>query len=133
MYKIDKKSSGYLLTFAGEIKVDEMQRWYNDSALALTNSLSEFGVIVDMRTLKPLDNEAQQKMVAGQKLYKDKGMKRSAVILNDPDTTKQFKQLAVVSGIYAFERYIDASTNPNWASIAKSWVVHAIDPDRSTN
>ena len=131
MYKIERRPSGYILTFSGIIDSDEMQRWHDDSQRSLsTETSSSFGVIIDMKDLQPISGEAKTIMVAGQKLYKEKGMKRSAVILNSPEITTQFKNLAVQSGIYATERYIDASQINNAVDIAISWVKDAIDPDK---
>ena len=130
MYKIERKSSGYLLTFGGFIDQDEMARWVEESrSVLLSETKSQFGVIVDMRTLSPLTPDTQELMVKGQQLYKDKGMKRSAVVLNNPMTTMQFKRLAKESGIYAFERYIDASKTANWSGAAVAWVRDGKDPD----
>ena len=80
--------------------------------------------------MKPLDNDTQNEMVSGQKLYKQKGMERSAVILASAIITSQFKRLAHDSGIYAWERYIDASSHPDWEKIAENWISKGIDPDK---
>jgi len=69
-------------------------------------------------------------MVKGLQLYKGKGMQRSAVILNSTVTTMQFKRLAKESGIYQWERYIDASKTANWTDVAVAWVKDGIDPDK---
>jgi hypothetical protein len=130
MYKIEKKTSGYLLTFGGLIDEDEMSKWVKESEVALQTAPATFGVIVDMRELKPLTPEAQAIMVNGQGLYKQKGMQRSAVILANAVLTFQFKRLAQQSGIYAFERYIDGSVHEDWAKIAVAWVKDGIDPDK---
>ena len=131
MYKIERRPAGYILTFSGLIDQDEMQRWHDDSArnLSAETSLS-FGVIIDMKDLQPISSESRTIMVAGQKLYKEKGMKRSAVILNSPEVTAQFKNLALQSGIYSTERYIDASKVSNAVDIAINWVKDATDPDK---
>jgi hypothetical protein len=68
-------------------------------------------------------------MVEGQTLYKSKGMNRSAVVLANPVVTQQFKRLAQQSGIYSYERYIDASTVPDWTKTAVAWVREGVDPD----
>lgn len=130
MYKIEKKTSGFLLTFGGIIDAAEMQQWLAESEKTLATAQAPYGVIVDMRTLKPLAADAQAIMVQGQGLYKTKGMQRSAVILNDAITTLQFKRLAQQSGIYAFERYIDASKHADWTKVAVDWVKDGTDPDK---
>ena len=54
MYKIERKTSGFLLTFGGIIEQAEMQRWVHEAKQALEKETGDFGVIVDMRTLAPL-------------------------------------------------------------------------------
>jgi hypothetical protein len=131
MYKIERRPGGYLLSFSGNIEKDEMQRWYNESKIALVaEKESSFGVVVDMRSLHPLQDEAKTLMVNGQQLYKNKGMRRSAVILANSDVCRQFKNLAVQSGIYVTERYIDASSTVNAVDRAIDWVKNAVEPDR---
>jgi hypothetical protein len=83
-----------------------------------------------MRTLVPLRPDSQALMVKGQALYRAKGMQRSAVILNDAVVTGQFMRLAKESGIYAYERYIDASNDPQWHRHAEDWVRSGVDPDK---
>jgi anti-anti-sigma regulatory factor len=130
MYKIEKRPSGYILTFAGNINADEMQNWYDDSQKALrAETSSSFGVIIDMKDLLPLSSAAKDIMVGGQQLYKVKGMKKSAVLLNSSVIALQFKNIAKTSGIYATERYIDASSVPNAIKVAVDWVKDGIDPD----
>lgn len=131
MYKIENRQSGYILTFAGTIEPNEIKEWIakSKSSLALEKRES-FGVIIDMRDLQPLSAESRQLMVEGQKLYKDKGMKRSAVILNNQEITTQFKNVAVQSGIYITERYINANGVANATELAIKWVKDAIDPDK---
>ncbi len=131
MYKIVRKTSGYVLTFGGVIGAGEMKQWYRDSEKALAKENGSFGVIVDMRTLAPLLGDAQKIMVEGQTLYRKAGMVRSAVILSKAFTTAQFKRLAKLSGIHEWERYIDATATDNWKDLAIDWVKHGIDPDRA--
>jgi hypothetical protein len=42
-------------------------------------------------------------------MYHSRGMQRSCVILQDAITTIQFMRLSRKSGIFEYERYIDAS------------------------
>jgi len=59
-----------------------MQRWADESKQRLTSAPDNFGVFVDMIHLKPLPPDAQEILTEGQKLYKEKGMVRSVVIVN---------------------------------------------------
>jgi len=130
MYSITRKTSGYILTFNGVIDENEMQKWVDDSKRHLQEEKSDsFGVIVDMENLEPLSQGASTLMKEGQKLYKEKGMNRSAVILNSPKICEQFKNIALQTGIYAKERYIDASTVKNSIEVAIKWVKDGISPN----
>jgi hypothetical protein len=128
VYKIDKTELGFNLTFAGDMTKDEIEKWYTESEQALIGQKSPFGVIIDMRTLAPLPVEAQEVMVRGQSMYRSRGMERSCVILDDAITTIQFMRLARKSGIFKYERYINASEHRDWLARARNWVRHAIAP-----
>lgn len=130
MYKIEKTELGFHLTFGGSITKVELERWYEESKGALRTIPIPFGVIIDMRTLNPLPEDAQSVMVRGQAMYRKSGMLRSCVILKDAITVIQFRRLAKKSGIYAHERYLDVATYPDWEQHAIDWVVRAIDPTK---
>ena len=130
MYSIEKKPYGYKLTFGGAIPAEEMSVWVKESKSALLGSPKEFGVLVDMRTLKPIGDDSQKHMQEGQKLYKQSGMSRSAVILSSLVTKMQFQRLAKETGIYAWERYLDASSTPEWEKIGIDWLTKGTDPDK---
>lgn len=130
MYQISKKNFGYKLTFSGTISADEMKKWVSESQQTLNSSPQSFGVLVDMRDLKPLEADAQAEMQKGQKLYKQNGMERSAVILSNAVITMQFKRIARKTGIYDFERYFDASSEPKWKEKALDWIENKVDPDK---
>lgn len=129
MYRIEKKPWGFKLTFGDFIKHEEMNQWYEDAERELKLQSGAFGVFVDMRSLKPLPADAQKRMEDGQRLFKQKGLKRSAVILDSALTTMQFKRIAHETGIYQWERYIDASTHADWEKRAMDWLQSEVDPD----
>jgi hypothetical protein len=128
VYKIDKTDLGFYLTFAGSMTKAEIEKWYAESEQVLKGPLAPFGVIIDMRTLALLPVEAQGVMVQGQAMYRSRGMERSCVILDDAITTIQFMRLARRSGIFKYERYIDASAHKDWLAEARNWVGNAIAP-----
>ena len=130
MYKIRKELYGFHLTFSGLIDVDEMEKWVTELKDVLATADEEYGVFVDMRDLEILPPESQPAMKRGQKLAKKLGMVRSVVILSDEVTTMQFKRIAKETGIYEWERYIDAGTEPNWEEVGLAWVIEGIDPDK---
>jgi hypothetical protein len=130
MYKIEKKFYGYKLTFDGFIQLNEMKSWVEDVKKGLVGAPNEFGVFVDMRTLKPLDTETQEFMKTGQVLFKQMGMVRSVVIVEAPITKMQFQRIAKETGIYAWERYLDTQTNSDWENVGLDWISKGIDPDK---
>ncbi|HEY5960705.1 MAG TPA: hypothetical protein VIV60_29325 [Polyangiaceae bacterium] len=129
MYEINKTAYGFQLIFGDSMSAAEMQQWHDESKVLLTSATPGFGVFVDMRTLKPLTPDAQAIMQQGQKLFKSKGMVRSVVILASALVTLQFKRIAKETGIYDWERYIDASSVKDWQSKGIAWVRDKIDPD----
>ncbi len=130
MYKIDKLGYAYKLTFSDFIAVEEMTNWVNDAKSALGSAPAKFGVFVDMRDLKPLPPDAQAEMQNGQKAFKEKGMERSVVVVNSGITKMQFQRIAKETGIYAWERYVDASSEGNWEQIGIDWISKGVDPDQ---
>ena len=128
MYKIEKTDLGFQLTFGGDMTEAELQTWYEESAGVLAEMNLPFGVIIDMRTLAPLPIGAQTVMIKGQAMYRSCGMQRSCVILEDAITTIQFMRLARQSGIFKYERYIDASVHKDWRRAARNWVRDAVAP-----
>jgi hypothetical protein len=130
MYKIEPQSYGFRLTFGDFISASEMREWVNDSRKALAIApKGGFGVFVDMRTLKPLPQDARPVMETGQKLYKMSGMTRSVVIVESAMVALQFRNIAQDTGIYDWERYISAPDNPMWEQMGLDWITNGIDPD----
>lgn len=129
MYKIEEESFGYLITFSGIIGHVELNQWYQDSQQRLLTAPEKFGVLVNMEGMSPLAPHNLELMINGQKLYRQKGMQRSAVILGSALLTEQFRRLAIQSGIYKYERYFDAESTLDWEKLASDWVINGIDPD----
>jgi hypothetical protein len=129
VYKIEMRDFGYRLTFGDLMSAMEMRRWVEESLEVLPREPRDFHVFVDMRTLAPLDEECQAIIRDGQRLYKQRGMVRSVVILSSPVITVQFKRIALQSGIYEWERYVDAAANDNWEQLGMGWLRDAVDPD----
>lgn len=129
MYNIEKKNYGVKLIFQGVIKKDEMTQWVEASKKYLLSQPSKFGVFIDLTKLELLSTEVQLILKNGQKLYKQKGMERSVVILNSLISTMQFKRIAKETGIYQWERYLSVTT-ANWENIGIQWITNGIDPDK---
>jgi hypothetical protein len=131
VYRIERAHFGIKLTFGGVVSAEELEAWLEESLPYLSEVEQGFCVFVDMRTLGPLDRPGRDVMCRGQRLYRDHGMARSVVILSNPVTAQQFKQIAVESGIYEWERYIDASRETNWERVGMDWLIKEADPDKT--
>jgi len=57
------------------------------------------------------------------------GMERSAVIVANALTKMQILRLAKEVGVYAYERYFDASVDAEWEAKALAWIEQGTDPD----
>jgi len=133
MYRIEKMSWGYRLTFGGSCPVEEIAKWLEESRKILADQEEEFYVFVDMRTIIPLSREAQVHIQEGQKFYKRRGMLRSVVILSSPVVAAQFRRIAGETGIGQWERYIDASTVPDWEEVGMDWLLKEIDAEKTVH
>ncbi len=130
MHRISRHDYGYELTFGGTLDLDEMICWREESRKALVEAPKSFGVLIDMRDLRPggLKADAQPVMVAGQQMYRKAGMVRSCVILQSATVTMQFQRLAHESGIDSYERYINAAAHPDWRAKAVAWIENKVEP-----
>jgi hypothetical protein len=129
MWKISRQSFGFVLTFSDKPDVAELTEWLQESRRQLSLALPDgWGLVVDMREMKPLGSGAQRVMTDGQKYYKERGMVRVAVVLNDPIAVLQFRRLARVSGVDKLERFISVAATPNWQVTAKRWVADGLEP-----
>lgn len=130
MYKIERTKYGFHLTFSGFIDKKKIEMWYQDSSDELKNASDSFGLLIDMRTLRPLPADSRQVMDKGLKMYRANGLIRSVVILYGSIPAIHFKRIGIQSGMYEWERYIDSSSVDDWETISIRWLEDAIDPDK---
>ncbi len=128
MIKIEKKPYGYKIFFSGIISSLEVENWLTESSKILEKSPEKFSVFVDMQEMEILPVICQGNMYEGQKLYRKMGMERSVVIVRDRLTAMQFRLIAQKTGIYDYERYINASVNPIWEKEALDWLINSVEP-----
>ena len=129
MYLIERTNFGLHLTFGGVILEPEMNVWLDEMTKIVDEIPGDFLVFVDMRTIGPVPHDAQLVLEKGQKYAQENGMVRSVVILSDSLTRMQFTRIAKKSGIYEWERYIDASTTDEWEKKGMDWILDCVDPD----
>lgn len=129
MYKIEKRASGYLMRFTGELSRNEINSWYNELQGVFKKEKGAFWLIADMRDLVPLKPEVSEVLFRGMSQYKKLHTnQRSAVVMNNPVALAQIRALGIKAGIAKTERYIDASNDPKAIEKAINWVKNGIEP-----
>jgi len=129
VYRIEQTDYGLRLTFRGVVSFEEVERWGHDIIVALSAVPKAFSVFVDMRGLVPLAPEAHGALRQGQVFARQVGMQRSVVVVDDREIAEQFERIARETGIYEYERYVDALTEKRWEEKSLGWIVDGIDPD----
>ncbi|MCK5708661.1 MAG: hypothetical protein KAI43_13520 [Candidatus Aureabacteria bacterium] len=125
MYTIEKESTVlkyYLLTFKGNVEIEEAEKWYEKSKDILETELDPFGLIINMENLELLLPKAQDVLLKGQQLYKEKGMQRSAIISDNALLLMQYKRITRESGISGEEKYFNTTENAHGLEKAIIWV-----------
>ncbi len=107
--------------------------WRKKIKEAVTQLNDEFHVLVDLRKCVLLPPECKPIIEDVESFCKANGMQRSVLILATDIAVMQTKIVAKKTGIYEWERYINASTNPDWEEIAMNWLIKEIDPYKITN
>jgi hypothetical protein len=132
VYIVGTAPFGFKITIAGRITRDEAMLALVESREALKRCKKPFGVLVDIRELEPLADEVQTIIDETQRLYRKSGLERSCVVLASAIMTMQFKRIARQTGVYAHERYVDASRDAHWERTALNWIIDAVDFDRNS-
>ena len=130
MYEVQRTEYGVRFFLQGFIREEEAAAWYEEMISSLKNINKGFKVFVDMRGFRPASEDVQAKFVDIQRIFKDHGMNRSVVILDNTVAVMQLIRTAKESGIYDQERYLTPENNPDWEQQAMDWILKGRDPDR---
>jgi hypothetical protein len=130
MYTIETSPFGFKVTMVGRVTEHEAMQALLAAREALKTCKRPFGVLVDIRTAQPLADEVQALVDETQRVVRYNGLQRSAVVLASAVMTMQFMRIASDTGVYAHERYLDASRDVNWEITALRWIIDGVDPDR---
>lgn len=127
MYKIEVTDFGFKLTLSGHLPKEEAQA-YKDEMIEIMPILPEkFGILVDMRELKPLGPESQAIITSSQEIVAHR-LTRSVTVVNSTILFMQFRRLSKESHVIDTKRFIDASKTADWEQVARNWIVDAVDP-----
>ena len=124
-----KKDFGFHFTLTNPLTSDEVDRWRMEVKHAVQQLQGGFLVFVNMIDCELIPADGKPILEDLQIFCKENGMIRSVVILGDNITVMQMKLIAKKTGIYEWERYIDASSHPDWEELGMNWIIHGIDPD----
>ncbi len=130
MYNIEVTDYGMKHTFSGVLDDRELERWNAESKQVLSSFSRPFNMVLDIREAKPLGDRAEGIFCEGISLIETYGVKRRAIIMENPVVTEQVRRISKFAHVTHKERYIDAVTSRNWNKISRDWVISGIDPDR---
>lgn len=120
---------GYAIVAAGYIRPDEAEVWAQDlKRLVTEGGRDKFGLLVDAREqpVQPPDTNA---IIQGVMHWlRAHGVRRSAVVSDNPVLLLQVKRLATEAGTGLMERYIDVRHMPDWERVATDWIADGIEP-----
>ena len=112
---------------ADPITSEERALWV-EQVRQFANLPGFYGQLIDVRRRKPYPQEFPP-ILEAMEYVRSHGLLRSAVILSTATAALHIKQMAWRTGVYEWERYVDASHDPDWEQHATDWIVHRIDPD----
>lgn len=127
MYKIERQNYGLKLTFEGFINPQEMQAYKDEFRVMLDLLPPQFGLLGDMRNMKPIPPESQA-ILSAHPEWTASRIIRSATVIDSALVKMQSRRLSKEWNQNEAKRYIDASMHPNWEAIAVGWIVDGTEP-----
>jgi hypothetical protein len=125
-----KTPYGFRTNAQGFVTLPEARAWFENLKALVGPGGKPFGLLVDIRGQRGNPSESQEVVKEAMAWMKQAGLVRSAVVLDSTVAKIQTTRLAKTTGVYAWERYFDASKDPDWEKRAIDWIQHAIDPDK---
>jgi len=127
MHKIEETGYGYLMTFEGFFRREDMEAWVSDIRKQI-GGRGSFGVLVEMRGAAAFPVEAQEVLFEGIQLCREKGMERAAVVVANPISKIQAVRISKETGIHDIVKFVDASSETDWERLATDWIEQGIQP-----
>ena len=128
MYKIEVKSYGIKLTFEGFISPEEMQAYKDEFKTTLDLVPQQFGLLADMRSMKPLPAESQA-ILSAHPEWTATRIVRSATIIDSALVKMQSRRLSKEWKQDSTKRYIDSTQYHDWEHRAEKWIKDGIEPE----
>jgi len=128
MIRLEKTPYGLRTTAPGFLTVQETQAWLAEIKVLSAEMRGPFTMLVDIRG-QPAQAPAVTALIQEAMVWlKTHGMQRSAVVLDNPLSHMQITRLARSTGVFAQERYLDASNDPAWEQKALAWLTEGREP-----
>jgi hypothetical protein len=128
MYKIEKKSYGFHITFSGLMSETEAVQFKSEVMSILPSLKQPWSSVIDLRTWIPAEPEVLILLRQVEQLSRNHSLLRRAIIANSPVIRVQAAQLSFSSEKNKLERFIDASKVDDWEERAIGWAAHGIEP-----
>jgi len=119
---------GYRTAISSPFTPAEATVWFAD-VKRIVGAPHKFGQFIDLRGQKAASDDTNVIIQDAMKWVREQGMERSAVVVANSVTKMQILRLAKEVGMYAYERYFDASVEPEWEAKATAWIEKGTDPD----
>lgn len=132
MLEFKETPFGFMFRNSEFFSPDVAARWdveYRAMLKKMASKGKPFHQFVDLRGFRVGPPETQAVIAEGMKTFKALGGQRSIVLVDSAIVVNQLRRLAQSSGIYAWERYIDAKTFPDYKPVVLAWLVEGKDPD----
>ncbi|MBU8900402.1 hypothetical protein DRW03_07945 [Corallococcus sp. H22C18031201] len=122
---------GFRANATGYITPAEANAWFDDlRAKVAIKKGRAFGLMVDIRGQKANPPETQEIIKQAMGWLRQNGMVRSTVVLDSAVARLMMVRMAKQSGVYQWERYLDASKDSDWETKAIDWIVHGHEPSK---
>jgi len=121
---------GFRVHAPGYVTPADARAWFEDlkgRVLALDGR--PFGLLMDSRTQRSNPPDTQEFVQTAMAWLREHGLERSAVVLDSTVALIPQLRSAKSTGVYAYERYLDAEKDTQWEQKAEDWIVRGIDPD----
>ncbi|HET9450764.1 MAG TPA: hypothetical protein VFO83_07785 [Aggregicoccus sp.] len=128
MIRLEKTAYGLRTTAPGFLTVPETQAWLAEIKALSAAMPGPFTMLVDIRTQGAQAPAVAALIQEAMVWVRAHGMKRSAVVLDQPLAHMQITRLARSTGVHVDERYFDASSDPDWETKAMAWLVEGREP-----
>lgn len=129
MISWQKKDYGFHFCFSSPVTLNEAEKWRTEVNHAVSQLNEDVFVFADLRKCELIPTECRPIIEEVQTFFRQNGLKRSVVIVGDTIIAMQLKLIAIDTGVREWERYIDASSAPDWEQLGLDWIKHGVDPD----